>query len=159
MDENFLKDIHELDINKLISEDIILAGLDIGDKIVGISVTDRRIKIASAIGTLVKKFKKSDFEYIVDLLKPYNVGYIVFGWPLQMDGSIGEQCKRNLKFAQELHEYVRVPFIKWDERFSTKVIDRIMIKADISRSKRKKIIDKIASAYILQGVVDFLNKN
>ena len=63
------------------------------------------------------------------------------------------------EFAQELHEYVRVPFIKWDERFSTKVIDRIMIKADISRSKRKKIIDKIASAYILQGVVDFLNKN
>ena len=87
MDENFLKDIHELDINKLISEDIILAGLDIGDKIVGISVTDRRIKIASAIGTLVKKFKKSDFEYIVDLLKPYNVGYIVFGWPLQMEAS------------------------------------------------------------------------
>ena len=159
MDENFLKDVHELNLDELVSAGVVLAGLDIGDKIVGISVTDRRIKIASAIGTLVKKFKKSDFEYIVNLLKPYNVGYIIFGWPLQMDGSIGAQCERNLKFAQELYEYIQVPFIKWDERFSTKVIDRIRINSNVSRLKRKKMIDKVASAYILQGVVDLLNKN
>ena len=158
MEDDFLIDASELNISKLIAENLVIAGLDIGDKIVGISVTDRRIKIASAIGTLEKKFQKSDFEYVVNLLKPYKVGFVVFGWPLHMDGSVSEQCKRNLNFARELHKYINVPFIKWDERFSTKVIDRIMIAADLSRSKRKKVIDKVASAYILQGILDFLNK-
>ena len=159
MNEDFIKDAGELTAEELINNDLVIAGLDIGDKTVGISVSDRRIKIATGIGTLLKKFKKSDFEYIVKLLQPYKVGFIVFGWPLQMDGTVGEQCKRNFKFAEELHKYIDVPFIKWDERFSTKVMDRIMIGADLSRSKRKKIIDKAASAYILQGFIDFLNKN
>jgi putative Holliday junction resolvase len=77
-----------------------------------------------------------------------------------MNGLPGKQCEKILKFTEDLSRHIPgVSFVQWDERFSTKVVDDLMISADLSRKKRQKIIDRGAAVYILQGAVDFLNRN
>lgn len=137
----------------------VIIGLDIGDKIIGISASDRRIKIASSVASFSRKNEKHDFENIATLLQKYNIGLIIFGWPVQMNGLPGSQCAKIECFVQKLCEHIPTNYAKWDERFSTSVVDSVLISADLSRNKRKKVIDKIAAVYILQGALDFLNRH
>ncbi|MCR5224764.1 MAG: Holliday junction resolvase RuvX [Alphaproteobacteria bacterium] len=158
MSDFFIKELQTVQISELIATEKVVVGLDVGDKTVGISVSDRGIRIATGITTLERKGYSKDFERVVDILKLYKIGLIIFGWPVQMNGIAGPQCEKVLSFITQLYEYLPVDYAKWDERFSTSAVESIMIQADLSRKKRKKVIDKGAATYILQGALDFLNR-
>lgn len=134
----------------------VAVGLDIGDKTIGISVSDSRLKIASGVTTLIRG--KDDIPRLLSALSSYKIGLIAVGWPIQMNGIPGEQCKKVQKVIDELEPEINVPIVKWDERFSTKVVDSVLIEANVSRKRRKQYVDKIAAVYILQGVLDYLEK-
>jgi putative Holliday junction resolvase len=153
----FLKNLAEIKIDEMIASKSVLIGLDVGDKTVGIAVSDVRIKIASVVTTISRKGTDADFRSILECVKDYRIGLVIFGWPLQMNGVPGEQCEKVLKFVQQLSKFCNTHFAKWDERYSTKVVNNLMIQADLSRKKRKKLVDQSAAVYILQGAIDFLN--
>lgn len=164
----FLKELSEIDVSEIISGKGTIVGLDVGDKTVGVSVSDRRIKIASSVSVIMRKNIDIDCAKLLACITPYNPKMIIFGWPLQMDGKPSKQCEKNLEFiehfrkilhASENNQMQNIIFSKWDERFSTKVVDSIMIEADLSRKRRKEVIDKTAAVYILQGAIDFLNRH
>lgn len=163
----FFKNLSDIDVSNIILRKEIVIGLDIGDKTIGISVSDKRVKVATPIAFIRRKNIDSDCKKLLDCIKSYNPKLIIFGWPLQMDGTPSEQCEKNLEFIKYFHNILNtsndeklqnIMFSKWDERFSTKVVDKIMIAADLSRKRRKEVIDKTAAAYILQGAIDFLNR-
>lgn len=164
----FLKKLSEIKTLDIISAKGTIIGLDVGDKTIGISVSDRRIKIASSVLVIMRKNIDSDCTKLLDCIVQYNPKLIIFGWPLRMNGFPSEQCKKNLKFIECFRKFLyvskckevqNIDFAKWDERFSTKVVNNIMIEADLSRKRRKEAIDKTAAVYILQGAIDFLNRN
>lgn len=151
-----IRELSEINLKDLVINKLAAVGLDIGDKTVGIAVSDARMKIASGITTLVRG--KDDISRLMTILDPYKVGLIVVGWPVQMNGIPGSQCEKVQKFVDELIPVVNVPIVKWDERFSTKVVDSVLIEANVSRKRRKKYVDKIAATYILQGVLDYFER-
>jgi putative Holliday junction resolvase len=151
------KNLAEIKIEELrISESTVL-GLDIGDKTIGIATSDREIKIASGVTTIFRNRTERDFKLLKKSIENYRIGLVILGWPLQMNGLAGSQCEKVLEFAQNLSSFIPGDLAKWDERFSTKVVDNLMIQADLSRRKRKKIVDQSAAVYLLQGALDFLN--
>lgn len=158
--KNFICELKNLNIEKLLADNSVIIGLDIGDKTVGIAVSDRRIKIASGITTITRNGSAKDFVKVKESISKYKVGAIIFGWPVQMNGQPGPQCEKILEFIEELKNFFSdIPFSYWDERLSTCAVTQVLLKADLSRKKRKKVVDKSASIYILQGALDFLNRN
>lgn len=164
------RELREVKVSDLIKRGKCTVGLDIGDKTIGIAVSDKRCKVATSLGLINRSCvsPRKDYENLRGMIVPYNPGLLVFGWPLQMNGEPGQQCKKNLEFlkgfwaflAEQRTELLRhLLFSKWDERFSTKVVENIMIEADLSRKRRKEVIDKTAAVYILQGAIDFMNRN
>lgn len=158
MSDFFITPLESISIADLTAKNHVIAGLDIGDKRVGISISDRRICISSGVTTITRKGYAKDFELVKEALAPYSVGVIVFGWPVQMNGHPGPQCEKIYEFVSELSQYIPTIYSKWDERFSTKAVESIMIQANVSRKKRQQVIDKGAATYILQGAIDFLHK-
>ncbi|MBE6447662.1 MAG: Holliday junction resolvase RuvX [Alphaproteobacteria bacterium] len=154
----FITELKKLQTKSLESNNQVIIGLDIGDKTLGIAVSDRRLKIASGVAVVQRQNVESDLMKFQELLKPYDIGAIVFGWPVQMNGVPGSQCEKILSFVESLYLKFKIPCFKWDERYSTCAVDRVLIQADMSRKKRKKVIDKSASIYILQGALDFVNR-
>ena len=133
-----------------------IIGLDVGDKTVGVCLSDDRQMIASSHSVINRTSIARDLSQlksIIDSIKPIA---IVYGWPLQTDGMPGSQCEKVDDFISKAEEIVDLPFVKFDERFSTKVITGVLLEADMSRGKRKKVVDKVAATYILQGALDLL---
>jgi putative Holliday junction resolvase len=157
MDNFFLIDVIDVDVVELINSRNIVIGLDIGDKMIGIAVSDRRIKIATGLTTIKRKGGDRDHQSVLDALKSYSVGLVIFGWPLHLNNSCSKQCKNSLLFCEKLSTMFSAKYAKWDERFSTSVVERIMIDASMSRRKRQQVLDKTAATYILQGAIDFMN--
>ena len=129
-----------------------LSGLDFGDKTIGIAVSDKTKTIATPIITLKRKSIEKDINKLLSIMKEYDVGGIVLGLPLNLDGNENKRTEKVRKFAEELKKYIKVTF--YDERFSTDVIYKELRKSSISRSKIKKKIDQLAASYILQGFLD-----
>ncbi|GHU16897.1 putative pre-16S rRNA nuclease [Alphaproteobacteria bacterium] len=152
-----MRDLGDIQIEELNKRERVIIGLDVGDKTVGIAVSDRRNKIAGSIATLARKGNEGDFNTLLKHLQPHKVGLIIFGWPVHMNGMVSRQCEKVMTFIDAITKFTDIDIAKWDERFSTSVVDKIMIEADLSRKRRKQIIDKTAAAYILQGALDFLN--
>lgn len=162
----FLRELWDINLPQIVIQKRRIIGLDIGDKTVGVAVSDSRAIVATSIGLINRRNDITDCAALSDKIKPYNVVLVVFGWPLQMDGTSGSQCEKNLKFVKCFESFVKanaeiqdLTFAKWDERCSTKAVTDIMIEADLSRKRRKEVVDKTAAAYILQGALDFLNRN
>ncbi|MDR0555912.1 MAG: Holliday junction resolvase RuvX [Holosporaceae bacterium] len=156
-----MKQIAEIEIDRLISSKLVVMGLDVGDKTIGVAISDEGIKIASGLTTIVRGGSMDVCcSALLHSVRHHKIGLVIFGWPLQMNGIPGKQCEKVLKFIEQLasHMNPNVNFVEWDERFSTKVVDNIMIEANLSRRKRHKSIDRGAAVYILQGAVDFLNR-
>ena len=153
------KNLSDIIVEELTTKKQSVAGLDVGDKVIGVSISDTRIKIASPLLTLYRKNIEHDCKNIVEKLEAYDVGLVVFGWPIQTNGVSGQQCEKTLVFVEQLSKRTNVDLARWDERFSTSVVDKIMVQANMSRKRRKQVVDKIASVYILQGAIDFLNRN
>ena len=153
-----IKELRDIQVSALLEMNNVIVGLDVGDKTVGVAVSDRGIRIATGVTTVVRKGYDVDFKKLLTALAPYNIGLIVFGWPVMMNGMAGDQCEKVLQFITQLHDYIPTDYAKWDERLSTRAVETAMIQANLSRAKRKKVIDKGAATYILQGAIDFLNR-
>ena len=129
-----------------------LLGLDFGDKTIGIAVSDKTKTIATPIMTLKRKSIKEDIKKLLIIFKEFEVGGVVLGMPLNLDGNENERTKKVRKFSEELNKNIKVTF--YDERYSSDVIYKELRKNSISRTKIKKKIDKLAASYILQGFLD-----
>lgn len=135
-----------------------ILGLDLGEKTIGVAVSDPLGFTAQGVKTILRKNKNADLEEIKSICKEYGVDTIVVGLPKNMNGTIGPQGEKAINFGELIKEAAGLPIVMWDERLTTVAATRAMLEADLSRAKRKKIVDKIASTYILQGYLDSLSK-
>jgi len=134
-------------------------GLDLGSKTIGLAIGDSGLSIASPLETIRRKTLAVDFARLAEIIGERDVGGLVIGLPVNMDGSEGKRCVETRKFAAAFVAKIDLPIMFWDERLSTAAVERAMIEADLSRGKRAKIVDKVAAAYILQGALDFLSRS
>ena len=131
-----------------------LLGLDFGDKTIGIAVSDKSKTIATPIITIKRKGILKDIEKLLSILEEYDVGGIILGLPLSLDGNENERTKKVRKFAQEFKRCTDIKIAFQDQRYSSDVIYKELRKNSISRDKIKKKIDQMAASYILQGFLD-----
>ncbi len=123
---------------------------DIGDKRIGIAVSDPFCEMALPLETYYRKNLKKDIEYLVDIAKKRYADVIVCGLPLNFDGSRSEQTEKTEFFIEELKKQTTIKVVMEDERFTTLEARRILIEADVKRQDRKAVIDKVAASYILE---------
>ncbi|PHS35458.1 MAG: Holliday junction resolvase RuvX [Alkaliphilus sp.] len=133
-------------------------GLDVGDKTIGVAVSDLFGWTAQGLETIMRIGIKKDLQRLELLVIEKEVDKIVIGLPKNMNGSIGPQGEKTLEFANRIKKRFRAEVIMWDERLTTKAAERMLIEADVSRKKRKTVIDKVAATYILQGYLDSVKK-
>ena len=131
-----------------------MLGLDVGDKRIGVALSDPEGIIASALTVLSRSKDANELEAIEELVEERGVGGIVVGLPFSMDGSEGEQAGKVREFCQMLSGRVQVPVLTWDERLSTVAAERVMSDVGVKREKRKDKRDAIAAAITLQGYLD-----
>lgn len=133
-----------------------LAGLDLGDKTIGVAVSDRNLSFAHPRPVIVRKKFTQDAATLLALLEKENAGAVVIGLPVNMDGSEGPSAQRSRAFVRNFKPLSVLPFVLWDERLSTVAAERTLIEMDFSRGKRAGKIDSAAAAFILQGALDRL---
>ena len=134
-----------------------LMGLDLGSKTIGLAVGDSSHKIATPFETIRRKKFGVDAAALGALIEAENIGGLVMGLPLNMDGSAGPRVQATQAFLRNLNnlpDFPARPVLLWDERLSTAAVERTLLEADTSRAKRADVIDKMAAAYILQGAID-----
>ena len=133
-------------------------GLDIGDKTIGVAASDLLGLTAQGVETIRRTSTKDDIKRLRELVGQYEATKFVIGLPKNMDGTEGERCDIVKKFAAKICAAMpEVEQVFWDERLSTVAASRSLIAADVSRRKRKQVIDKMAAVYILQGWLDKSN--
>lgn len=138
-----------------------IMALDVGDKRIGIAVSDALAISANPLETYTRQETGRDCAYIAKLAGEYKTDVLLLGWPRNMNGTEGPRCEATAEFARELEKYVSCPLDLFDERLTTAAAERILLEADMSRAKRKKVIDKMAAAVFLQGYLDakaYLNR-
>lgn len=131
-----------------------LIGLDLGTKTIGLALSDVEKRIATPLETIKRVKFTPDVQQIKTLVERYEVGGLVFGLPLNMDGTEGPRSQATRAFVRNLKPLLPLPVLFWDERMSTMVVTRTLLDADASRAKRADAVDKMAAAYILQGALD-----
>lgn len=134
-----------------------LAGLDLGEKTIGVAVSDRGLSFAHPRPVIMRKKFSVDAAALLDLLTRENVGAVAMGLPVNMDGSEGPRAQASRAFVRNMARLTDLPFVFWDERLSTVAAERTLIEMDFSRKKRAGKIDSAAAAFILQGVLDRLH--
>lgn len=133
-----------------------LMALDLGEKTIGLALSDTRLTVASPLETIRRRKFTADAEALLNKAQSHGVGALVIGLPLNMDGSEGKRCQSTREFARNLEKLTDLPIAFWDERLSTMAVTRTLLEADASRKRRKQVVDKMAAAYILQGLLDWL---
>jgi len=132
--------------------------LDVGERHIGIAISDPTGTIARPLQTLEHRSTAEDFSAIASLVNEYDVGAVVVGRPLSLDGTVGPQAARTDRFTEALADQLEVPVVGWDERFSTAAADEILLKTRKERARRRARangeIDAIAAAVILQSYLD-----
>ena len=131
-----------------------LMGLDVGDKTIGVAVSDELGWTAQGVETIKRQSKEKDFARLNELVSQYQIGAFVVGLPKNMNGTIGPRAEMCQAFGKLLEERTSLPVHMWDERLTTMAAERMLISADVSRQKRKTVIDKMAATLILQGYLD-----
>ncbi len=134
----------------------ILAGLDLGDKTIGVAVSDRSFSFAHPRPVILRRKFSLDATALLALLARENAGAVVIGLPVNMDGSEGPRAQKSRAFVRNMAPLTDQPFAFWDERLSTVAAERTLIEMDFSRRRRAEKIDSAAAAFILQGVLDRL---
>lgn len=136
-----------------------ILGFDYGDKRLGVALSDLLWMVATPQKTIFRTNLKDDIKQIVRLAAEREVGGIVYGLPLQMNGQEGETAAKVRQFAAELYKFLPMPYTFWDERLSSRAMESFLIQqADMSRAKRKQVLDSSSAGYILQGFLDFYNR-
>lgn len=133
-----------------------IMGLDLGSKTIGVAVSDEMGFSAQPITVIRRKGLKQDLTELAALIDQYEVTSIVLGLPRNMDGSMGPQAEKSKVFGAKLEEEFQLKIDYWDERLTTVSAERVLLEGDVSRAKRKKVIDKVAASLILQGYLDRL---
>lgn len=131
-----------------------ILGLDVGSKRIGVAISDELGFTAQGIETLSCKSPEDDAAAIAELAEKHSVEAIVVGIPYNMDGSEGPQAEKVRATIERIKQRAKIPMHEWDERLSTVAAERVLLEADMSRSKRRKVIDKVAAVIILQGYLD-----
>ena len=131
-----------------------ILGLDVGDKRIGIAISDELRWTAQGLGVLNRRDIEKDLREIKELVVAEKVSEVVVGLPKNMDGSLGERAQKVLSFVRKMEQTLSIPVTLWDERWSTAEATRLLLKADLSRKKRRKVVDKLAAVIILQGYLD-----
>jgi putative Holliday junction resolvase len=133
---------------------VAVAGLDLGDKTIGVAISDLRRQVATPVETIRRVKFTADAQALLALLDKRGARGIVLGLPLNMDGSEGPRVQSTRAFARNLSALTPIPICFWDERLSTVAAERALLEADASRKRRKEVIDAVAAGYILQGALD-----
>lgn len=129
-----------------------IMGLDFGSKTIGVAMSDELFWTAQGVKTI--KRSKKEMDELLELIQEYEVREIVLGYPKNMNGTLGPRCALTEEFAEILRSESGIDVKLWDERLSTVAAQRTLIEADVSRAKRKHVIDKMAAVFILQGYLD-----
>ncbi len=133
-----------------------LMGLDLGTKTIGVATSDLTRQIATPVETIARQKFTADATRLLELAARANIGLIVLGLPVNMDGSEGPRAQSTRAFARNLAKLTPIPIVYWDERLSSAAVERMLIEADASRARRAEVIDKLAAAWILQAALDSL---
>jgi putative holliday junction resolvase len=136
-----------------------LIGLDLGSKTIGVAASDPQRRLAVPVETIMRTRFGADAERLVLLAHERHAVGFVLGLPINMNGTEGARAQGTRAFARNLAKITELPIALWDERMSTMAVERNLIAADASRSRRKAVIDQHAAAYILQGALDRLSRN
>jgi len=131
-----------------------LLGIDLGTKTIGLALSDVERRIATPLETLKRGKFTPDAEKIEALVRRFQIGGVVVGLPLNMDGTEGPRSQATRSFVRHLQPRLGLRTVFWDERLSTVAVTRALLDADASRSRRAELVDKMAAAYILQGALD-----
>lgn len=131
-----------------------LIGLDLGEKTIGIAVSDRLRGVATPLETIRRTKFTADAARLLGIVAGREVAGLVLGLPLNMDGSEGPRVQSTRAFARNLARLTDLPIAFWDERLSTVAAERALLEADTSRARRREVIDHVAAAFILQGALD-----
>jgi putative holliday junction resolvase len=129
-------------------------GLDIGSKRIGLALSDELGIIAQGLPTLNRTTPGNDIRKLLAIASQHKVGKIVIGLPKNMNGTLGKSAEQVLTFIQEMKVKTAIPVDVWDERLSTVAVTRTLVSANVSRRRRKEVVDKLAAVYILQGFLD-----
>ena len=130
--------------------------LDVGSRTIGIACSDALLLTAQGIETIRRTSLEKDFNRLRELISEYEVHELVVGMPKNMNGTKGERAEKTEEFVEKMKAVIDLPVTFWDERLSTVMAERQLIAADVSRKKRKGVIDKMAAVVILQGYLDRL---
>ncbi len=133
-----------------------LAALDLGDKTIGVAISDLGLSFANPRQVIIRKKFTADAEALLALLSKEAAGAVIMGLPVNMDGSEGPRAQASRAFVRNIARMTDLPFAFWDERLSTVAAERALLEMDVSRKKRETRIDSAAAAFILQGVLDRL---
>lgn len=131
-----------------------ILGIDVGSKRLGLAVSDESCLVARTLATLKRAGMDQDIRELRAVIAELEVGTIVVGLPLNMNGSRGPSAEMALHLVEELKKSCGLPVLTWDERLSTVAAEKILLEADVSRRKRKQVIDRLAAVIILQGYLD-----
>jgi putative Holliday junction resolvase len=134
-----------------------LIGLDLGDKTIGVAVSDRMLSVATPLETIRRKKFGLDAARLQDIIADRQIGGLILGLPRNMDGSEGPRCQSTRAFARNFDRLGDLPIGFWDERLSTVAAEKALLEADTTRKRRAEVIDHVAAGYILQGVLDRLH--
>ncbi len=143
------------DVTNTVDRGQRLLGLDMGEKTIGLALSDTTFTIASPLETLKRTKFTKDAERLEVIIAENSVGGLVFGLPVNMDGTEGPRCQSVRQFARDFGKRLTLPFALWDERMSTAAVERVLVEqVDMTRKRRAEVVDKAAAAYILQGALD-----
>ena len=141
-----------------LSDNSRLMGLDLGTKTIGIATSDLTRQIATPVTTITRTKFTPDAAELLRIATQENVGVLVLGLPINMDGTEGPRAQATRAFARNLAKLTLLAIVFWDERLSTAAVERMLIEADTTRAKRDKVVDKLAAAWILQAALDALRQ-
>ncbi|NLN48786.1 MAG: Holliday junction resolvase RuvX [Clostridiales bacterium] len=137
-----------------------IMGLDLGDKTIGVAVSDETKLIAQGYATIRRKGLANDLDNLAEIIKEKQINKIVLGLPKNMNNTIGERGNKSIEFAETLKNHLNdMEIVLWDERLTTVSAERVLLEADVKRKRRKNHIDMIAAVFILQSYLDLQNKN
>jgi putative pre-16S rRNA nuclease len=130
-------------------------GLDVGDRTIGVAVSDETATLATGLLTVRRVGPRKDVKAVVRLATEHGAGEVVVGLPRRLDGSLGAQALKVLAFMDDLRGSLRVPVVAWDERFTSVIALQALVEADVSRRDRKAVVDKVSAILILQNYLDY----
>jgi putative Holliday junction resolvase len=130
-------------------------GLDVGDKLIGVALSDETATLASGLDTIRRVGPKKDLRTVADLVRAHEAVEVVVGLPRKLDGSLGPQAQKVIAFMEALRGVVKVPVVPWDERFTSVVANQALIEGERSRRERRVLVDKVSAILILQNYLDY----